>query len=525
MKMLSKPTFKFAPIMLALLLTGCAAGPDYEAPETTMAETYLYSSDDENTAAQHNENNQWWTQFNDPTLNQLVLDVQQDNIPIKLAAERINMANSYKSVVESFKVPTVSLGGGYYNYQLSENDSLLGPVFGASDQVESATGMSLLDAQHDGGFLGASIAWEMDLFGRIDKQVNSATIRVEQAEIFQSGLTTLITADLIHNYLQYRGAHERKALALLNIEDQKKTLDLVSKVVRSGYGSELDLAQAKAMLAATESVVPQLEIAEQVHKQRMAVLLGESLGNINARLEGDYVLPTLTDVIPTGLPSELLTRRPDIKIAEREMAAINEDLGASIANRYPKFFLTGTPGVSAGSFDDLFSSDSFGWAAAAGIQWNVFDGGRGEAMVELNEARFKVAALSYQHTVDSAFLEVDSTLFAYGRSQENQKRVDEATLAVDNAVEKAKALYKAGLADHLAVLDAQRQQRMMQDRQVAAKLQTAQTTVAVYKALGGDWKIPVQDPASKAAGTPETSVASDVAKAIATKTTNDIKSS
>ncbi|CDT76524.1 efflux transporter outer membrane subunit [Vibrio coralliirubri] len=483
--------FKAAPIALALLLTGCAVGPDYEEPQTTMAETFLYSQGDVNQdgVSQNEKHNHWWTQFNDPTLNQLVADVQNQNIPLKLAAERINMANSYKSVVESFKVPTINVGGGYYNYQLSENDSLLGPVFGASDAVESATGMSLLEAQHDGGFLGASIAWEMDLFGRIDKQSNAATIRVEQAEIFQSGLNTLITADVIHNYLQYRGAQERKAIALENIADQKQTLELVTKVVRSGYGSELDLAQAKAMLAATESIVPQLEIAEQVHKQRMAVLLGESLTNVNQRLAGEFTLPRMNDVIPTGLPSDLLEQRPDIRIAEREMAAINEELGASIANRYPKFFLTGTPGVTAGSFDDLFSSDSFGWAASAGISWNVFDGGRGEALVEMNEARFRSAALNYQHSVDSAFAEVDSSLFAYGRSQENQKRIDEATIAVDNAVSKAKSLYKAGLVDYLSVLDAQRQQKAMQDRQVAAKLQTANTTIAVYKALGGDWKV------------------------------------
>jgi len=194
-------------------------------------------------------------------------------------------------------------------------------------------------------------------------------------------------------------------------------------------------------------------------------------------------------MIPTGLPSQLLTRRPDIRLAEREMAALNEDVAASIANRYPKFSLTGMPGLNVSSFDDLFSSDSIGWGASVGISWNVFDGGRGEAHVEMNEARFKSAALSYQHAVDSAFTEVDTMLFSYGRSRENQKRVDEAALAVDHAVDKAKSLYRAGFVDHLSVLDAQRQQKIMRDRQIAAKLQTAQITVAVYKALGGNWKL------------------------------------
>ena len=487
MKKLSKPkSIKLLSLVIAGVLSGCSVGPDYEDPKVAISDSYLYQQE---VTVNNEVQKHWWTQFEDETLNQLVMDVQQQNIPLQLASERIKMANSYKSVVESFKVPTISVGGGYYNYQLSKNDSLLAPAFAASDALQPATGMTLLEQQHDGGFLGATIAWEADLFGRIDRQSNAASIRVEQAEIFRSGLNTLITADIIHNYLQYRGAYERMEIAQANIEDQKQTLELVKKVVRSGYGSELDLAQAQAMLAATESIIPQLEIAQQVHKQRIAVLLGEPLTKIDIRLANGQAVPNFDAVVPLGLPSDLLERRPDIRIAEREMAAVNEELAASVANRYPKFFLTGTPGVSAGSFDDLFSSDSFGWAGTAGISWNVFDGGRGEALVEMNEARFKASALGYQQAVDSAFVEVDSMLFAYGRSKQNQEQIDKATAAVNKAVTKAKFLYKAGLVDHLAVLDAQRQQKVMQDQQVAAKLQTAQVTVGLYKALGGDWSM------------------------------------
>lgn len=485
--------FVIAPLVLAISLSGCAVGPDYKTPTTSMAETYLYA--DQNGVSRSAEREAfWWTEFNDPTLNDLVLDMQSQNIPLKVAAERIKMADSYKTVVESFKVPTINVGAGYVNYQLSKNDSLLGPALnpigdsaaGLPPQIGNTT---LLDSQHDGVFAGASIAWELDLFGRIDRQSNAAQIRVEQAEIYQSGLTTLLTADLIHNYLQYQGANERLDLAKSNLEDQRKTMDLVEKVVRSGYGSDLDLAQAKATLAAMESIIPQLEIAQQVHKHRIAVLLGEPLSKVEVRLAETQGVPAMQNVVPIGLPSDLLQRRPDIRLAEREMAAINEELAASIANQYPKFFLTGAPGVSASSFDDLFSSDSFGWVGAAGISWNVFDGGRGDALEDINQARFDAATLTYQHAVDSAFSEVDSSLFAYGRSQENQRRIDDALVATDKAVSKAKSLYRAGLIDHLSVLDAQRQQRMMQDRQIAAKLQTAQVTVALYKSLGGDWAL------------------------------------
>lgn len=491
----SNRSTSFTPLILtmALLLGGCSTGPKYNEPQISMADAYLNASTNSSNIA-NTSASYWWLQLNDETLNQLVHDAQKQNIPLKLASERIKMAQSYQDMIESFKVPTVNLGAGYFNYQISQNDPLLGTAVSpigvpAGAQPMLGQSVTLADKQQSGGFVGATIGWEVDLFGRIDKQTNAAKIRKTQAEIYQSGLNTLITADVIHNYLQYRGAQERTQLALDNIADQKETLDLVEKMVNSGYGSDLDLAQAEAMLAATESVIPQLDIAKQVHKHRLALLLGEPLTKIDIRLAGNNNLPEIGGIIPVGLPSDLLTRRPDIRIAEREMAAINEELGVSIANRYPKFFLTGSPGLVAGDFSDLFSSDSFSWVGSAGISWNVFDGGRGEALVEINESRFKSAALRYQHTVDGAFAEVDSMLFTYGRSQENQQRIDAANRSTDNAVMKAKSLYRAGLINHLAVLDAQRQQKLMQDRQIAAKLQTAQVTVGLYKALGGDWDL------------------------------------
>ncbi|TOI12736.1 TolC family protein, partial [Vibrio parahaemolyticus] len=236
--------FILTPVVLALSLAGCAVGPDYQAPTTSMAETYLNAENAGlSTDSQHVEF--WWTKFHDPVLNQMVQDMQSQNIPLKVAAERVKMANNYKTMVESFKVPTINLGAGYMNYQFSKNDSSLGPILNPlSDSVSGLPpqigNVTLMDNQHDGVFAGASIAWEADLFGRIDRQANAAQIRLEQAQIYQSGLNTVITADLIHNYLQYQGASERLELAKSNLEDQRRTLDLVGKVVRSGYGSDLD---------------------------------------------------------------------------------------------------------------------------------------------------------------------------------------------------------------------------------------------------------------------------------------------
>lgn len=481
-------------LFLAGMLTGCSMTPDYTAPEMTMSEAYT-QIEGVNGSQTLSSDQAWWKGFNDPILNQLVADAQQQNIPLRIASERIKMAQSYHEMVSSFKVPTVSLGAGYVNYQISENDPLLGAAVSpigvpAAAQPLVGSSVTLMDQQQDGFGVGATIAWEMDLFGRIDSQADAAEIRKEQVEIYRSGLNTLVTADVISNYLQYRGAIERKAIAMGTIEDQKSTLKLVKKVVDNGYGSELDISQASAMLAATEAIIPQLDIAANIHKQRLAILLGQRTSSLDLGEENsEQVTPELTGIIPLGLPSDLLQRRPDVRMAEREIAATNEELGAAIASRYPKLFLTGTPGLVAGDFDDLFNSGSFSWMASAGVSWTVFDGGRGEAMVDIQEARLETSVLTYQHAVNGAFAEVETLLFAYGNSKKYQASITEALQQTETALSKANALYNAGLIDYLSVLDAQRQHNMMKDRVVAAKLQTAQSVVGLHKALGGEWEI------------------------------------
>ena len=171
------------------------------------------------------------------------------------------------------------------------------------------------------------------------------------------------------------------------------------------------------------------------------------------------------------------------------MAALNEERAAAIAAQYPKVFLAGAPGVLAEDFDDLFSGDSVAWAGSVGLSWNVFDGGRGDAIVEMQQARFDASVLSYQHSVIAAFGEVETLLRGYGHSQQYVKLVTEAEVETTKAVNKAKSLYQAGLSDYLSILDAQRQQNMLKDRVVAAKLQTAHMTIGLHKALGGNWQV------------------------------------
>lgn len=474
-----------------LLLVGCSIGPDYQIPTVTLEETYMNAQNTDS----FEETTGWWHRFDDPVLNKLVEVAQQQNISLRIASERIQMAQNYHKIVESYKLPTVNIGVGYYHYQISKNTPLVGDMvspISVPPNLQPALGssVSVADNQQSGLLLGASISWEVDLFGRLEHQAQAAQIRTEQSVIYRKGLYTLITAEVIHNYLQLRGAQERIQVLGESIVDQREILNLTLKVMDSGLGSELDVAQARANLAAVESMLPQLKISEQVHKHRLSILLEKSLREIDTWLSKPGQIKNIEGLIPTGLPSDLLSRRFDIAFSEREMAAINQEVGAAVANQYPKFFLTGAPGLSTGDFSDLFNSDSLGWVGSAGISWNVFDADRGDAMVAFNEARFKSAVLEYQNRVDSAFKEVDSMLFTYGRSKENQAKVNIATDETEKAVDKAKSLYRAGLVDSFSVLDAQRQLNMMKDQQVIAKLQASEVTVKLYKALGGDWSLP-----------------------------------
>ena len=487
---------KILSLMSLALVSGCSMAPDYEKPTVAMNDTYLNAQyvDGVTTNKQDPNEHTWWSQFNDEKLNQLVARAQQQNINLKMASQRIQQAQAYQEAVSSLKVPTISVGMMYSKYQVSENDPLMGGL--VSDvAIPAALGggtTQLLDQNGDSTILGANVTWELDLFGRIKGMDKAAKIRVEQAKMMTNGVNTLITADVIDNYLQYRGTQERLKIAERNIDEQEQSLKLVESLNKYGYGSSLDVATAKTAVARVKASLPMLDNARMAHLNRLALLLGENVHTLEQSL-GDGALPKVNKLVPTGVPSDLLQRRPDIVIANYQMEAENQEVGSAIANRYPRFFLTGSPGLSADHFDDVFDSSSTTWGAGAGVSWTIFDGGRGKAMVAMKEASFKQAAMNYQYTVNKAFNEVETTLRVYGNSQDYVRYVDNANQEAQKAVDKSESLYRSGLIPHLAVLDAQRQKNSIQDAEVVARLNTVSSVVMLHKALGGDWVIPTQN--------------------------------
>jgi NodT family efflux transporter outer membrane factor (OMF) lipoprotein len=298
---------------------------------------------------------------------------------------------------------------------------------------------------------------------------------------------------VIYNYFQLRGAQNRIDIADKNIQTQTKTVELVSTNYKTGLASELDLAMAKALQASMESILPQLETAEKTHMFRLAILLNKTPEEMLERLSAHRELPAMGDVVPVGLPSNLLKQRPDIRIAEREMAATNAELAAAIADRYPQFILTGGIGVQAEHFSDLFSSGSDLYGVGIGPKWNIFDAGRKKSIQRIAESNFRSAALSYEQSVFSAIGEVETLLVHYNNSQRYAELLRTADEHSEKAIERATSLYAAGLLRQLDLLDVQRQKNNVSDLVVVSRLQTVNAVVSLYKALGGNWEeIPME---------------------------------
>jgi NodT family efflux transporter outer membrane factor (OMF) lipoprotein len=472
--------------ILLSTLTAFTVGPRYQLPELQVQSVYLSQEKAEGTELVTETMKGWWHCFKDPVLNNLVSEAQKQNITIEIAAERIKAARSYQSAIASYKVPTVNVGAAFTAYQLSEQEPLFGPAFTMANPITGGTG--LLTREHSSFLVGATVAWEADLFGRIEQRINVAGIRAEQAQIFRDGMVILMTSEVINNYLQLRGAQDRIDIADSNIEKQRKILELVKTNYESGLTSELDVAKAETLLATTKSAKPQLETAEKTHIFRLATLLNKEPREMLERLSDHRKLPAMGGIIPVGLPSDLLKRRTDIRIAEREMAATNAELGAAIADKYPQFILTGGLGLQAENVSDLSTSGSDLYGLGMGIKWNLFDGGLRNAMEEIAQSNFRSAALGYEQSVRNAFGEVETMLVNYGNSQRFAKFLERAGAHSEKALNRATALYKAGLLDHLDLLDSQRQKNSISDLEVVSRLQTVNAVLSLYKALGGNWE-------------------------------------
>jgi NodT family efflux transporter outer membrane factor (OMF) lipoprotein len=474
----------------AAAIAGCTVGPDYKAPTTRTAANWSEPLAGGPTTRPADVPTRWWTTFNDPDLDALVERAARNNLDLRLAASRIREARALRRVAGADEYPQVNVGSSY----TKARNAFIGgggATTGAGGGGAAGGGAGgFASSEFELYRAGFDATWEIDVFGGVRRNVEAATADLQaQLESRNATLVSLM-AETALNYVQLRGLQERLRISHDNIRAQREALNLTQTKFQAGLISDLDVSRAQALVAQTEAQIPSLEqsIRQTIH--RIEVLVGQQPGTLTAELSAPKAIPGTPPSVPVGLPSDLLRRRPDVRQAERNLAAATARIGAATADLFPRFTLTGSTGYQATQFGDLGSNQSAFYSIAPGISWPIFDAGRIRANIAVANARQEQAFVQWEQAVIQSLADTENALVAYTHEQTRFQRLSDAVAANERAVDTATQLYERGLGDFLNVLDAQRQLFASQDAQVVSRQTVSTNLVQLYKALGGGWERP-----------------------------------
>ncbi|MDR3429222.1 MULTISPECIES: efflux transporter outer membrane subunit [Silvimonas] len=460
------PTLKLvSALMFSGGLAACAVGPEYHAP--VPAEIHLANTATADFNTSSIERN-WWAQLDDPELNSLIDQGLNANHDLRIALARVNAARAQFDISEINRWPVVTANGQ------------------VTRQMAQQPGFTTNRVLTNDWQVGFDAGWELDIWGRLSSLETAARSRAEAAAFGLDQVRVSVVAEIGRNYYLMRGAQQRYAVAQRNLKNLQSTLDITQARVTNGQGTELDVARARANLANVQATLPPLETVVKLTQYRLAVLVGVMPGTLDAQL-APAVLPPISKPLPIGDAAELIRRRPDIAVAERELAAANADVGAAMAERFPRISLGGFLGFIASRGGDLGQASSKAWSITPSIDWPAFRLGAVNAQVRSNKAVVDADVARYEQTVLQAVEETEGALLTYNRTQQRLSRLVESAQQSKRAADIARVRYKEGAADFLTLLDAERTQLSAEDAMAQAESDSYIELVAVYKALGGGW--------------------------------------
>ena len=468
--------------LVAALATGCAVGPDYHPLHTSAPANWSEppSGGATNSAAPVVE---WWKTFHDPQLNSLVQRAAAANYDLRVADGRLREARALRTGALWDFGPTINGSAGYTDARQAKNSL---PFKGSITNLTYLFHTDLYDAHFDA-------SWEIDVFGGTRREFQEANALLASVVEDRRDVLVSVLAEVARNYIEVRNAQRRLDIAHDNIAAQQGALDLARARFNSGLASELDVRQAEALLATTESQVPALETALKQSVHRLEVLTGQPPGALSAELSQSQPIPAPPPQVPVGLPSDLLRRRPDVRRAERELAAATANIGVQTAELFPKFSLTGVGGFQSFSASDWFSPGGKYWSAGPTVTWRILDYGHVRSQIKAASAQADQSLAVYEKTVLTAMEDVENALVAYGNEQTRYRALSAAVAANRHSLELANDRYRGGLTDFLNVLDAQRSLYQTEDQLADCQSAVSVNLVALYKALGGGWQPLVDD--------------------------------
>lgn len=452
---------------LILCWAGCAVGPDYQAPAIDMPDQW-HQQLAEGFKIESSMPANWWELLDDPILNELIRQVRQNNTNLQSAYWNLMQARYARDYATGRYYPSVDGVGSYRRTRGSDNGL-----------------MPLPQNPYDMYSIGFDAAWEIDLFGQNKRAVESAEASYQAGfENYRDVLVSL-TAETARNYVELRTVQTRLQYAVNNLQAQEDTLKVVQARFESEIAPRLDVEQARLNMADTQSQIPPLHSAEAAVINRLCVLTGRQPGQLSELLAAVKPIPTPPQEIGIQVPADLLRQRPDIRRAERQLAAQSAQVGVATADLYPKFSLTGNIGFEAMDFSDLTKSASRNYGFGPSFQWNLFSGDRIRNQIKIEESKTQQLYWEYQTTVLSAVEEVEGAITDYIQETQRWQALKESVNAAEKSVELVTTQYKNGLTDFQSVLVLQRSQFLQEDKLAQSEGEVVQNLIRAYKAIGG----------------------------------------
>ncbi len=463
-------------LIFALILSGCAVGPRYQRPSAAVPSNWTVDQGAGATAGVPSA--QWWKSFNDEEFNRLIERAVNANLDLKLAAARVAEARAQTGIARAGLLPTVNASAS-----ASRNRQR---VIAVSPGTSASAKLVPIEFNNFQGGFDAS--WELDVFGGVRRGLQAANADARAAAEARRDVLVTLLGEVGRSYIELRGFQLRRDIAEKNINIQQDTLHLTEARAKAGLATELDVSRARAQLETTESIIPSLQSGIENSIHHLSVLLGEEPEALRAELLPTAPVPVLPPAVPTGMPSDLLERRPDIRETEAQVMAATARVGQAKADFFPRFLLLGTADRQASQLHDITLGMGNVFGAGPAISLPIFTGGRLRAQLHVQDARQQQAVIGYRKVILTALEETEDALVNYSQEQKRRERLEDAVRSNEEAVQLSSETYQAGLTDFLSVLDAERELYANED--LLAQSQTAQAVnlIALYKALGGGWQ-------------------------------------
>jgi NodT family efflux transporter outer membrane factor (OMF) lipoprotein len=465
----------------AAFLASCTVGPDYHRPSTSTPGQFAEAESkaglpDAQLAA-------WWQRFGDPELDKLVNRAVAQNLDVQTAAARIREARAREIVAGASSKPRVDAQSSVTRQRISENAIPIPPGTGQNQ----GAGFALPGTEFSTFRVGFDASWEIDLFGKTSRAVEAARARTGEAVWNQRDVQVSVAAEVADAYLTLRAVQQRIATAEAELARQQRFERLVAAKARGGLVTGQDLEQQRSERSTAAAALPGLRAQAEAQIHALGVLTGETPEALIAELSPSAVMPPASPQIPAGLPSDLLRRRPDIRSAERELAASTADIGVAVADLYPRFSLTAAPALVSTALASLLEWGSRSFSIGAGLDWPLLNGGRTRGNIAVANARQEQAMIAYRKSILTALQDVEDSLSRSDGDRRQLTDLQDALTTATRAEDIARTRYRGGLVTYSDVLQARARRLKLEDQLTETKANLARDTVALFKALGGGW--------------------------------------